>query len=325
MDTEAETLIKACIPSQSTMPPLHLNHFTLRQCLRSHGSPFTLSSVIPFPTGKSLLVCVDACSWWQGVEIIRSTSSEVTICHLQKIFTTHGLPAQVTSDNGSSLVSKEIEDFFSHCICHRKVTPYWPQANVMMERFNRTVEKAICTAHVEGKDRKKALDTFLLNYRATPHAMTGVSPSKLLFGRDIQTKLPEFGESEKSGVLDSVLALDLRNKAKMKQYSDEKNRSMPSAVTEGDMVLLKRPKTNKLSTSFDPNVYRVVKRQGTSVLLQRGKEPVIMRNVSWTRKIENSSAQQPMDDEDGVSEQPCPQEPAATINVQPLRARRLPA
>ena len=147
-----------------------------------------------------------------------------------------------------------------------------------------------------------------------------------MFGRDIRTKLPEFGESEKSGVLDSVLALDLRNKAKMKQYSDERNRCTPSAVTEGDMVLLKRPKTNKLSTSFDPNVYRVVKQQGTSVLLQRGKEPVIMRNVSWTRNIENSSAQQSKDDEDdedGVSEQPRPQEPA--INAQPLRARRLPA
>ena len=114
----------------------------------------------------------------------------------------------------------------------------------------------------------------------------------------------------------------------MKQYSDEKNRFTPSAVTEGDMVLLKQPKTNKLSTSFDPNAYRVAKRQGTSVLLQRGKEPVIMRNVSWTRKIENSSAQQPTDDEDdedGVSKQPRLQEPAAAINARPLRARRPPA
>ena len=45
--------------------------------------------------------------------------------------------AQVTSDNGSNLVSKAIEDFFfSHGIRHRKVTRYWPQANAMVERFN---------------------------------------------------------------------------------------------------------------------------------------------------------------------------------------------
>ena len=43
------------------------------------------------------------------------------------------------------------------------------------------------------------------------------------------------------------------------------------------------------------------------------------------KKDENSSAQQPVDDEDGVSEQPRPQEPAAAFNARPLRARRPPA
>ena len=55
---------------------------------------------------------------------------------------------------------------------------------------------------LEGKDWKKALDTQLFNYWATPHAMTDVSPAKLMSGRDIRTKLPEFGESERSKVLD---------------------------------------------------------------------------------------------------------------------------
>ena len=107
----------------------------------------------PFPSEESLLVCVDACSRWPEVEIIRATSSEVIIRRLQKSFATHGLPEQVTSDNGSNLVSREIEDFFSsNGIYHRKVTPYWPQANATVERFNRTVEKAIRTAQVEGRD-----------------------------------------------------------------------------------------------------------------------------------------------------------------------------
>ena len=75
--------------------------------------------------------------------------------------------------------------------------------------------------------------------------------------------------------------------------SDYKNRSTPLMVSEGDMVLLKQPKSNiKLSTSFDPNGYRVVKRHGSSVLLQRVKEPAIMRNVSLTRKIEKASVEQ---------------------------------
>ncbi|CAB4025105.1 Transposon Tf2-9 poly, partial [Paramuricea clavata] len=291
IDAEAETLVKTCLPCQSTMPP------TVPEPLRPSTMPSKPWQSIhidlcgPFPSGESLLVCVDACSRWPEVEIIRATSSEVIIRRLQKILATHGLPEQVTSDNGSNLVSREIEDFFSsHGIYHRKVTPYWPQANATVERFNRTVEKAIRTAHVEGRDWRKALDTFLLNYRATPHAITGVSPAKIMFGREIRTKVPEISKPEKSETLGSALARDKRNKEKMQQYSDNKNRSTPSTVSEGDMVLLKQPKSNKLSTSFDPNGYRVVKRHGSSVLLQRGNEPAIMHKVTLTYKTEQSNA-----------------------------------
>jgi hypothetical protein len=135
----------------STMPP------TVPEPLRPSTMPSKPWQSIhidlcgPFPSGESLLVCVDACSRWPEVEIIRATSSEVIIRRLQKIFATHGLPEQVTSDNCSNLVSREIEDFFSsHGIYHRKV--YWPQANATVKRFNGTVEKAIRTAHVEGRD-----------------------------------------------------------------------------------------------------------------------------------------------------------------------------
>jgi hypothetical protein len=218
IDAEAETLIKTCLPCQSTMLP------TLPEPLRPSTMPSKPWQSIhidlcgPFPSGESLLVCVGACSRWPEVEIIQATSSEVIIRRLQKIFATHGIPEQVTSDNGYNLVSREIEGFFSsYGIYHHKVTPYWPQANATIERFNRTVEKAIRTAHVEGRDWRKALDTFLLNYRATPHAMTGVSPAKIMFGREIRTKVPEISKSEQSETLDSALARDKRNKEKMQQ------------------------------------------------------------------------------------------------------------
>jgi hypothetical protein len=97
--------------------------------------------------------------------------------------------------------------------------------------------------------------------------------------------VPEIGESEKSETLDSAPARDKGNKDQMQQYNDNKNRSTPSTVSEMDMMLLKQPKSNTLITSFDPNRYRVVKRHRSSVLLQRGNEPAIMRNVSLTRSL----------------------------------------
>ena len=98
----------------------------------------------------------------------------------------------VVSDNGSQFVSEEFETFLrDHGIAHRKVTPYWPQANAQVERFNKTIEKAIHGAYVEGKDWRKELYIFLLNYRATSHATTCVSPALLHLGREIRMKVPQ--------------------------------------------------------------------------------------------------------------------------------------
>jgi hypothetical protein len=46
---------------------------------------------------------------------------------------------------------------------HRKITPYWPEANAEAERFMRTLEKAARAAHIEGRRWQDELDTLLLN------------------------------------------------------------------------------------------------------------------------------------------------------------------
>ena len=131
--------------------------------------------------------------------------SAVIIGHLKTIFAAQGILMTVVSDNGPQFVSEEFEAFLrDYGITHRKVTPYWPQANAQVELFNRTLEKAIRGAHVEGKDWRKELYIFLLNYRATPHATTSVSPALLNLGREIHTKVPQL-EVPVSDSLESAL------------------------------------------------------------------------------------------------------------------------
>lgn len=131
------------------------------------------------------------------------------------------------------------------------------------------------------------LDIFLLNYWATPHEMAGASPAKIMFGREIRPKLPEFSQPEQSDIPQNALACDEKNKIKMQQYHDNRNKSASTTVSVGDTMLLRQRKHNKLAPTFDPKAYRVVKRQGGSVTLQRGNEPAIMRNVSMNKKIDN--------------------------------------
>lgn len=119
--------------------------------------PFVMVSFFdlcgPPRSGESLLILVDACSRWPDVAILRSTKAEVLVRHLQRIFSTHGLPELITSDNGPQFVSKTFSVFLeAHGISHRKVTPYWPQAIAEVGRFNQPLEKIIRAAHIEGKD-----------------------------------------------------------------------------------------------------------------------------------------------------------------------------
>ena len=106
-------------------------------------------------------------------------------------------------------------------------------------------------AHSEGRDWRKELQKFLLGYRSTPHTITGVSPAKLLFGREIRSKLP--GEKElRSASNDSeVLDRDRERKQKGKDYANNLRGACESNVKEGDKVLLQKPKSDKLSPSFE--------------------------------------------------------------------------
>ena len=54
----------------------------------------------PFPTGEYILVVIDACTRYPGVDIVHSTFVLATIAKHDHIFATHGLPCKVKSDNG---------------------------------------------------------------------------------------------------------------------------------------------------------------------------------------------------------------------------------
>ena len=62
--------------------------------------------IIPF-LGKYYFILVDAFSRWIEVHIVDTTSATSSINVLHKIFSTHGLPKQLVSDNGTAFTSNE--------------------------------------------------------------------------------------------------------------------------------------------------------------------------------------------------------------------------
>ena len=103
----------------------------------------------PLPSNDYLLVLIDRYSRYPEVEIVRSTRSACVIPKLDKIFAVHGIPYTIVSDNGPPFNSDEFNKYMKILgIEHHLVTPYWPQANGEVERFNQPLEKTIQAAVV---------------------------------------------------------------------------------------------------------------------------------------------------------------------------------
>ena len=137
--------------------------------------------------GKTLLIIVDAYSKWIDVHIVPSTSAAAAIEKLRTTFSTHGLPEVLVSDNGPVFTSTEFEEFTKrNGIKHLTSAAYHPSSNGLAERAVQTVKDGLkkMTGPLEAR-----IPRFLLKYRVTPQATTGIAPAELLMGRRIRTYL----------------------------------------------------------------------------------------------------------------------------------------
>ena len=146
-----------------------------------------------------------------------------------------------------------------------------------------SMSKVVQVAHIQGQPWKQELQKFLRQYRATPHSTTGVSPFEALTGRKMRTQLPQvtFSPLPDSDIREN----DNRQKAKMKADADEILHAKDSGISEGDAVLVRQKKQNKLSTPFSPHPLRVTTRKGNMVTAERPCGQRITRNVTHFKRI----------------------------------------
>ncbi len=225
-----------------------------------------------FPTGEYLLVVIDEFSRFPEVEVLTTVSAKAVLPKLDAIFSRQGIPEVLKSDNGSPF--NGTESYAKHCgFTHRKITPYWPQANGEAERFMHTLQKCIRAAIIEKKNWKQAMNQFLLNYRATPHSTTSISPSESLNNRKIKTMLPEMSSISKPRQK-PMAEFDAQKKDQIKSCTDNSRGAKESCLKPGDTVLLKQPKENKFSAPYNPEPFIVERRKGTMVTAKNDSKTV---------------------------------------------------
>ena len=149
--------------------------------------------------GDTFLIVVDSYSKWVEVEKVKSTDAKTTIRVLRKLFSTHGVPRIIVSDNGPGFASAELKQFLAqNGVKHAFAAPYHPSSNGQAERYVRIFKESLKSLR-EG-DVETKLCRFLFRYRITPQTTTGQSPSELLFHRKLRSALSQMRPDLPAGV-----------------------------------------------------------------------------------------------------------------------------
>ena len=117
------------------------------------------------------------------------TASEIALFLYEEIICRHGCPTIIVSDNGKPFVSKMIQQVCRNfSIIHKTTTPYNPQSNGLIERFNRTLGQILQKRTKEEKDDWDSyLPAALFAYRTIKQGSTKNTPFFLLYGYEPKT------------------------------------------------------------------------------------------------------------------------------------------
>ncbi|XP_041868122.1 uncharacterized protein LOC121656940 [Melanotaenia boesemani] len=177
----------ACPPAGHTPPNQPFDHLMM-----------DFIELTPAEGKKYCLVMVDMWSKWvEAFPAKHATSSVVAKALVTEIIPRWGIPAKVSSDNGSHFVNaalKEVSGLLgfqlkTHCSYH-------PQSGGAIERENATLKGKLAKCCEEtGLSWPKALPLVLMHMRMRKRARMNLSPFEILFGRPPHTSLDPPGLS----------------------------------------------------------------------------------------------------------------------------------
>ena len=220
---------------------------------------------------KYIMSVIDYYTKYAEAEALPNQEAETVVRVLEQIFARHGMPSVLITDQGRNFESHLVA---SMCqlfgIKKRRTTAYHPQTDGLYERFN-AILKALLRMRVnqDKDDWDEQLPHALLAYRISKQSSTGVTPFKLLYGRDARLPLgidkkevkmkPTHGPAKyledlkkRQGHLREIVRKRLQKaQEQQKQAYDARHRSKQSKpLAIGETVLLKNFRASGLQEKF---------------------------------------------------------------------------
>ena len=220
---------------------------------------FDLVGPLPRTSSGNKYILTMMCLFTKYPEAIplKRVNNETVLEAMMEIFSRHGLPKVILTDQGSVFMSKMTRHMCKTFEVHKvRTSPYHPQSDGALERWHACLKGMMKRSEIELKGWDMQL---LFAYRDTPHCVTGFSPFTLLFGRDVKGPLGLLrgtwldGESEEANVSEWLLSVKARMVELAEVVSDRERKAKStmkrfynkSAVVKtfvaGDMVLVRKP------------------------------------------------------------------------------------
>ena len=219
-----------------------------------------------------------------------------------------GLPTRIHHDQGGEFENQLFAQLKNYCgVAGSRTTPYHPQGNGQVERFNRTLLQMLKTLTERQKTNwKDSLNKLIYAYNCTQSEVTGFSPFYLLYGRSPRLPVdmlfnltPEQGDSNhhhymekwKQGMEEAYqITRENAHKAatRSKRLYDSKVKS--SVLQPGDRVLIRnmtpRGGPGKLRNHWEDVVHTVVRRVSEDIPVYelrpekgKGRSRILHRNL----------------------------------------------
>ena len=185
IDSQIEDTCRGCVScaEHQNKPPKPANHPWMMP--EKPWSRIHVDHAINF-MGNNWLIVTDAYSKYPFIHQTSSTSTQATTTLLEEDFAYFGYPHTIVSDNATTFSSAEFQLWcHQRGIKHLTGAPYHPATNGAAERMVQSFKQSLKKSNLPPRP---ALQDFLMQYRRTP-LNTGFSPSQLLNGRQLRTKI----------------------------------------------------------------------------------------------------------------------------------------
>ena len=201
---------------------------------------------------KYIIVAMDYLTKWPEARAVSEATAEATSKFLyEQIICQHGCPQIILSDRGTHFNNNLIKGLMEKFkINHLLSTPYHPQTNGLVERFNRTLCESLAKLSLKNNDWDLYIAPTLFAYRTTKHATTKIEPFFMVYGRSARLSIDPLERDNLRVENDRLSELinhvpQIRNQAKIKisqaqiKQKDRHDREIkrPHMFMIGDNVL----------------------------------------------------------------------------------------